>query len=177
SVDKYMKKTKRWEIPWYLYTWQDEYEADGVTPKLVEGIRGPADPRLTQGDEDQLNILMGAILSYDKTIGDHTLNLLAGVNRETIRNDNLSAYRRYFISQNIDYMFAGGNLEKNNDGGAWERARLNYFGRAGYNYKQKYIAEFLWRYDGSYMFPTSSRFGFFPGVMLGYMVSNEDFWK
>ncbi|NQD69760.1 TonB-dependent receptor [Sphingobacterium shayense] len=177
SVDKYIKKTKRWEIPWYLYTWQDEYEADGTTPKLVEGIRGPADPRLTQGDEDQLNILMGAVLSYDKTIGDHTLNLLAGVNRETIRNDYLSAYRRYFISQNIDYMFAGGDLEKDNGGGAWERARLNYFGRAGYNYKQKYIAEFLWRYDGSYMFPDDSRYGFFPGVMLGYMVSNEDYWK
>ncbi|MGO3307663.1 MAG: SusC/RagA family TonB-linked outer membrane protein, partial [Sphingobacterium sp.] len=177
SVDKYIKKTKRWEIPWYLYTWQDEYEADGTTPKLVEGVRGPADPRLTQTDEDQLNILMGAVLSYDKTINDHTLNLLAGVNRETIRNDNLSAYRRYFISQNIDYMFAGGDLEKDNDGGAWERARLNYFGRMGYNYKQKYIAEFLWRYDGSYMFPDDSRYGFFPGVMLGYMVSNEDYWK
>ncbi len=177
SVDKYIKKTKRWEIPWNLYTWQDEYEADGTTPKLVEGVRGPADPRLTQGDEDQLNILLGGVLSYDKTIGDHTLNLLAGVNRETIRNDNLSAYRRYFISQNIDYMFAGGELEKDNDGGAWERARLNYFGRAGYNYKQKYIAEFLWRYDGSYMFPDDSRYGFFPGVMLGYMVSNEDYWK
>lgn len=177
SVDKYMKKTKDWEVPWYLYTWQDEYEADGVTPKLVKGKRGPADPRLNQSDEDQMNILLGGVLSYDRKFGDHTLNLLAGVNRETIRNDNFSAYRRYFISEKNDYLFAGGDKEKNNNGGAWERARLNYFGRVGYNYKSKYIGEFLWRRDGSYMFPENKRYGFFPGVMLGYMVSEEDYWK
>ncbi len=177
SIDKYMRKTKRWEIPWYLYTWQGDYEDDGVTPLLVRGQRGPADPRLTQGDEDQMNILLGGVFTYDRTIGDHTINLLAGVNRETIRNDNFNAFRRYFISTSIDYLFAGGDAEKNNDGGAWERARLNYFGRVGYNYQSKYIAEFLWRYDGSYMFPESSRYGFFPGIMAGWMISQEDFWK
>ncbi|HLT86330.1 MAG TPA: TonB-dependent receptor [Sphingobacterium sp.] len=177
SIDKFGKKQKTWSIPWYLYTWQGGYEDDGVTPKLEAGRRGPADPNLTQLDEDQTNVLLGAVLSYDKTINDHTLNLLAGVNRETIRNDNFSAFRRYFISENIDYLFAGGDAEKDNDGGAWERARLNYFGRIGYNYKSKYIAEFLWRYDGSYMFPENRRYGFFPGAMLGYLVSEENFWK
>lgn len=29
---------------------------------------------------------------------------------------------------------------------------MNYFGRMAYNYKEKYLAEFVWRYDGSYMF-------------------------
>lgn len=177
SVDKYVRQTKRWEIPWYLYTWQGDYEEDGVTPLLVRGQRGPADPRLNQGNEDQLNVLLGGVLSYDRTFGDHTLNLLAGVNRETISNENFNAFRRYFISANIDYLFAGGEAEKNNGGGAWERARLNYFGRVGYNYKSRYIAEFLWRYDGSYMFPESSRYGFFPGVMAGWMISEENFWK
>src|SRR5690606_21334150 len=115
--------------------------------------------------------------SYDKTFGDHTINILAGVNRETIRNDNFSAFRRFFISNEIDYLFAGGDGEKDNGGSAWERARQNYFGRFNYNYKGKYIAELLWRYDGSYMFPEKSRYGFFPGAMLGWLVSEEDFWK
>ena len=177
AVDKYIKKIKRWETPWYLYTWQGAYEADGVTPQLVPGKRGPADPRLNQSDEDQLNILLGGVLTYDKVIGDHTFNILAGVNRETIQNDNFSAYRRYFLSDNIDYLFAGGDAEKNNDGSAWQRARLNYFGRVNYNYKSKYIAELLWRYDGSYMFPQKTRYGFFPGAMLGWVASEEKFWK
>jgi len=45
------------------------------------------------------------------------------------------------------------------------------------NYKEKYLAEFDWRYDGSYMFPKENRYGFFPGVLLGYRISEEDFWK
>ncbi len=65
----------------------------------------------------------------------------------------------------------------NNGGSAWERARLSYFGRAGYNFREKYLAEFLWRYDASYMFPRSTRWGFFPGVSVGYRISEEDFFK
>jgi TonB-linked SusC/RagA family outer membrane protein len=177
SVDKYVKNQKTWVTPWTLYSWQGAYEADGTTPQLVPGRRGPADPNLNQSNEDQLNILLGGILSFDRKFGDHQVNAIAGINRETIDNDIFSAYRRYFLSNAIDYLFAGGEQEKNNDGSAWKRARLNYFGRFGYNYKSKYIAEFLWRYDGSYMFPESERFGFFPGAMAGWVVSEENFWK
>ncbi|MNH91660.1 Vitamin B12 transporter BtuB [compost metagenome] len=177
SVDKYVKNQKTWVTPWTLYSWQGAYEADGSTPQLVPGRRGPADPNLNQSNEDQLNILLGGILSFDRKFGDHQVNAIAGINRETIDNDKFSAYRRYFLSNAIDYLFAGGEQEKNNDGSAWKRARLNYFGRFGYNYKSKYIAEFLWRYDGSYMFPESERFGFFPGAMAGWVVSEENFWK
>jgi TonB-linked SusC/RagA family outer membrane protein len=74
-------------------------------------------------------------------------------------------------------LFAGGDLEKDNNGSASENARLNYFGRFNYSYKQKYLAEFVWRYDGSYIFPAVSRFGFFPGVSLGWRISEEGFWK
>lgn len=46
-----------------------------------------------------------------------------------------------------------GNLDGANDPNRlFKRARLSYFGRAGYNYKEKYLAEFLWRVDGSYIF-------------------------
>ncbi|QNF32101.1 TonB-dependent receptor [Adhaeribacter swui] len=177
AIDKYIQRTKRWETPWTLYTRGSGFEADGVTPKLVAGKRGPAEPRLRLGNEDQLNILLGTLLSYDRTIGNHTFTLLAGANRETINNDNFYAFRRFFISPAIDQLFAGGAPEQDNGGSAWERARMNYFGRVAYNYKEKYLAEFLWRYDGSYMFPENTRYGFFPGVMLGWQISEEDFWK
>ena len=97
AVDKYIQQTKRWEIPWYLYTWQGGYTDDG-TPELVRGKRGPAEPNLNQGNQDQLNILLGGVLNFERKFGFHQINVLAGVNRETIRNDSFSAYRRYFIS-------------------------------------------------------------------------------
>lgn len=178
AIDKYIRGTKRWQIPWTLYQLGDGFEADGVTPVLVPSKRGPADPNLSEYSYQQLNVLLGGVFSYDKTFDDiHTFNVVAGVNRETIEGNDFSAYRRFFISNSIDQLFAGGDLQKDNDGGAFNRARLNYFGRVAYNYKEKYLAEFLWRYDGSYIFPENTRFGFFPGIMLGWVVSDEGFWQ
>ena len=177
AIDKRMRNTKRWETPWTLYQLGSGFEADGKTPKLVPSLRGPAEPRLTLGNETQLNVLLGGLVSYERKIGNHGINLLAGTNKETIDGDNFNAYRRYFISPALDQLFAGGDLEKNNGGGAYERARINYFGRVAYNYKEKYLAEFLWRYDGSDIFPEATRYGFFPGVMAGWVISEEGFWK
>src|SRR5690606_30112660 len=56
-------------------------------------------------------------------------------------------------------------------------ARINYFGRANYDYQSKYLFEFVGRYDGSYIFPEEKRFGFFPGVSVGWRLSQENFWK
>lgn len=178
AIDKYIRYTKNWQIPWTLYELGNGFEADGVTPVLVGNKRGPAEPNLSEYTSQQLNILLGGVFNYDKKINeDHTINIVAGVNRETIEGNDFNAYRRFFISTAIDQMFAGGDLQKDNGGGAFNRARLNYFGRVAYNYKEKYLAEFLWRYDGSYIFPEDTRFGFFPGVMLGWVASEEGFWK
>jgi TonB-linked SusC/RagA family outer membrane protein len=175
SIDKRFRSTKRWETPWTLYERGTGFEADGTTPILVASKRGPAEPRLTQGTENQLNILLGGIATYERKFNDHGLLVLAGANKETIDGDNFNAFRRYFISTALDQMFAGGDLEKNNGGGAYERARMNYFGRVAYNFKEKYLLEFLWRYDGSDIFPEATRFGFFPGVMAGWVLSEENF--
>lgn len=179
ALDKYIFNGKTWQTPWYLYSWDKvSYEADGKTPKLTKELRSTYnDPRLTQSTENRLNITLAAQLNYDRTFGSHSLTFLAGVQRETLDNEYFNAFRRYFISPAVDLLFAGGDLEKTNDGGAYERARLSYYGRVGYNYQQKYIAEFLWRYDGSYIFPPNKRFGFFPGVSAGWRISEESFFK
>lgn len=176
AIDNLSQDNKNWLIPWTLYQKGSGVDANG-NPNLVPAKRGPADPNLTQEHINQLNILLGTVLSYDKTFGNHTLNLLAGTNRETIKGDNFNAYRRFFISTALDQMFAGGDLQKNNNGGAFTTARLNYFGRMGYNFKEKYLAEFLWRYDASDIFPKETRYGFFPGIMAGWVISEEGFFK
>jgi TonB-linked SusC/RagA family outer membrane protein len=75
-------------------------------------------------------------------------------------------------------MFAGAQDQYlTNNGSAYKQARLNYFGRVNYNFKEKFLTEFVWRYQGSYIFPEAKRFGFFPGVSVGYKISEEDFWR
>ncbi len=48
-------------------------------------------------------------------------------------------------------------------------------GRVTYDYKSKYLAEVNAGYNGSENFAKGSRFGFFPSLSLGWMISNEDF--
>ena len=175
AIDKRLGTRKLWQIPWTLYQQGVGFEADGTTPKLVASKRGPAEPNLTQSYDDQLNILLGGVLTYERQFGDHGVTFLAGTNKETIKGNNFNAFRRYFISSALDQIFAGGDLEKNNGGGGFETARLNYFGRVAYNLKSKYLLEFLWRYDGSDRFPAATRYGFFPGVMAGWILSEEKF--
>ncbi len=181
AVDQYLRKQKRWNTPFYLYTWDGtSYESDGTTPLLVAGIRGGGNgfqPELDEDYEDQLDINLLSIASYDRSFGDHTIGVMAGIQRETIEHSNFGAHRRYYLSSAIDQIFAGSDDEKNNEGSAWERARLSYFGRVNYNFSEKYLLEFLWRYDGSYNFPEDTRYGFFPGILAGWTISEESFWQ
>jgi TonB-dependent starch-binding outer membrane protein SusC len=179
SIDKNSRTTKTWQTPWSLYYWDKKtFESDGVTPKLEGAVRSNfSDPRLSQAYGSGLNTNMSAQLSYDRVLGDHSLNFLAGVTKENFSGEFFSASRRNYISPAVDQLFAGGSLQQNTDGRAFNRPRLGYFGRAQYNYKEKYLAEFIGRYDGSYIFPEATRFGFFPGLLLGWNVTKEDFFK
>ena len=179
-----MVRPNRGFNPEYLYTWDyKSYEADGVTPLLLKALSYPShpDPSLDMNSFDQTNMVLGTFLNYEKTFGDHEVVALAGMEKDTSDKEFFSGYRRYFLSTALQHFNAGGDKEKSSGSGGWndnwERARMNYFGRFGYNYMEKYLAEFVWRYDGSYMFPEDTRFGFFPGFLIGYRISEENFWR
>ena len=179
TVDKEIQERKLWQTPWSLYFWDHKtFEADGKTPLLTKSVRSTfTSPQLQQWTYNYLNILLSGFVNYDKTFGDHTIGLMAAVTKETDKEDDYNAYRTNFISPAVDQMFAGGSAGQNIGGSAYNRSKLSYFGRVGYNYKEKYLAEFTWRYDGSYLFPGNSRFGFFPAVSAGWRISEEDFFK
>ncbi|MBC6997349.1 TonB-dependent receptor [Cytophaga sp. FL35] len=179
GVDQSQERRKRWETPWTLYYLDREnYIATG-NPVLEGAIRSNfTDPRLTQFSSNRLNVNLTGLLNYDRTFGeDHTINLLAGVTKETFQGEFFSAFRRNYISPAVDQLFAGGTDQQNTDGSGFNRTRLGYYGRAQYNFKEKYLAEFIWRYDGSYIFPEGDRFGFFPGVLVGWNINNEDWFN
>ena len=115
-------------------------------------------------------------LNYVTNFGDHNVGVMAGIERQTQKEYYFSAYRNEFVSDQLDQLdFGANNKSKTNNGSLWERARLNYFGRVNYNFSNKYLAEFVFRYDGSQIFDPEFRWGFFPGVSLGWVVSEENF--
>ncbi|MGY5254652.1 SusC/RagA family TonB-linked outer membrane protein [Sphingobacterium spiritivorum] len=56
-------------------------------------------------------------------------------------------------------------------------SRRGFIGRANYNYADKYIAEFSFRYDGSPLFPGDKRWGFFPSMSAAWRISEEQFFS
>ncbi len=177
AIDNFSRNTKLWEVPWTLYYKGTGLGPDGVTPDLVPTRRGPTDPRLTLGTAEQLDITPRLTVAYDKTIGAHDFGLLAGTERYKMERSFFTAYRRYFISPALDQLFAGGDLGKDNAGGSLSTSRNGYFGRLNYGYKAKYQIELQGRYDGSDILPADERYRLFYGLMLGWVISEESFWK
>lgn len=181
SYDKTILNSKQFEKPWYVYTWDGVTRDANNVPVLVKGQRGVSDARLWQGMTDGNSSTLRALINYQHSISNrHNIKVLLGTERISGASMNFNAFRRYFTSTAIDQMFAGGNLLKDNGGAAnpyLNNARLSYFGRLNYDFENKYLAEFVFREDGSYVFPPGSQYGFFPGISLGWRISEENFWK
>ncbi|MRI01476.1 SusC/RagA family TonB-linked outer membrane protein [Kriegella sp. EG-1] len=174
SYDKANYEYKEWNRPWTLYTW------DGVnrdSSGLTAAQRGPGDPSLRQQHTTKTDITATITGSYEKEFDDHYFKLLGGVTREETDQQFFGAFKRFFLSSDLAQLDLGGTEGQSSEGSGFENRRLNYFGRVNYAYKEKYLVEFLFRYDGSYLFPEDNRFGFFPGVSAGYVVSKEPFFE
>ncbi|MEM7367907.1 MAG: TonB-dependent receptor [Bacteroidota bacterium] len=174
SYDKMNYDRKVWNRPWVLYTW------DGVNQNssgLTAAQRGPGDPSLTQDHTTQTDITATLLATYTKSFGDHSIKLLGGITREESQRSFTRAFKRFFLSNDLAQLSFGGNDGQFSAGNGLETARLNYYGRANYNYQDKYLLEVLFRQDGSYLFPEGNRFGFFPGVSAGWVISEESFFQ
>ena len=178
AIDKGFDFRKLWQTPWYLYTWDGTSRDSNGEPTLVKGKRGFDAPQLTEFAADNITTTVNGLLNYNRTFGDHGIKFLAGIEEIKGNGDNFSASKQHYVSTAIDQLFAGASLDKDNNGSGFINSRLSYFGRVNYSFRDKYLAEFVWIYDGSYIFPPDGKqFGFFPGVSAGWVVSKEGFFK
>ncbi|MEM6377057.1 MAG: SusC/RagA family TonB-linked outer membrane protein, partial [Bacteroidota bacterium] len=113
---------------------------------------------------------------YNRTFGDHGISLTAGTESQV--NNRFS---RLMEGQNLTGTYQ--ELGSPNDL-LTMRARLSYeeylrafFGRADYKFKDRYLLGLSFRRDGSSKFNQEYRWGLFPAVSLGWIVSDEPFWR
>ncbi|MDR1555823.1 MAG: TonB-dependent receptor [Tannerellaceae bacterium] len=149
-----------------------------IGEEYLPSAYGPTNASLTHEMDRTLGITLNARVNYERKFNNvHNVKVFAAYEQYTYRMDFLNGYREGFLSTSVDQLFAGDRNTANNNGEASEVARMNYFGRMDYDYAGKYLFQFNWRYDGSQNFPKGNRFGFFPGVSLGWRISEEDFWE
>lgn len=117
-------------------------------------------------------------LNYQKKFaGQHAISGLALYEAIDYEGDYFSAYRNNFISTTIQQLFGGSTQGMSNNGSAQEMGRASFVGRLNYNYAEKYLLEAIFRADASAKFPKSNRWGYFPGLSLGWQVSKEEFFQ
>lgn len=186
AYDISLNKEKLFQKPWTLYQLdQGAYLAAGNTGKedgsdfLVGSSKGVSDPALQDNYGYIQTNTFNLKVNYEKTFNEaHHLSVFAAYENSVVNNGGIGAYRRYFISDELPYLFAGGDAEKDNSETVGVDARVNYFGRLSYDYKGTYLFQFSFRRDGSLRFSKESgRWGNFPSVLGGWIVSNENFWK
>jgi TonB-linked SusC/RagA family outer membrane protein len=116
-------------------------------------------------------------ISYNTSIANKH-NVSAMMLYEQRKNDysTLKA-KRYYDFYTIDVLNQASLANQETDGSESEAANMSYIGRFNYDYMKKYLAEFVFRYDGSYRYNPDQRWGFFPGISLGWRISEEDFIK
>lgn len=118
-----------------------------------------------------------ASVNYNRQFGDHTVRGLLLYTQTQNHGDTLGAARSSFSSPVLDQINVGSTVGATNSGTGGESSRRGIVGRAGYDFKSKYLFDFSFRYDGSGVFPPGHRYGFFPAISGGWRISEEPFLK
>lgn len=130
-------------------------------------------------------------LGYEKNIGEHSINAIAGIEYQKLRGNNLSYTALNFQSTDPAFYqsvnngrggpIPGGSGQfgffGNAGSGLFNEAYSSYFGRLSYNYKEKYLLTATVRRDGTSRFAEENRFGTFPALSAAWIVSEESFFK
>lgn len=118
--------------------------------------------------------------SYKKAFGKHNLELLVGQEAlNTGAGRGLGASGRRPFSSDEDYVTLT-TIDIRNPAYSFIDNGVNfqsYFGRAIYNFNDKYIITGVIRRDGSSRFGANNRYGVFPAVSAAWRISSEDFMK
>ncbi|WP_303912690.1 TonB-dependent receptor [Bacteroides mediterraneensis] len=113
-------------------------------------------------------------LNYNKQIKNHNISAVLGYEA----SDYDWSKKTYGTEPSTDYLPLLQMDEINSFGDEWSyEARAGWLARVNYDYAHKYLIELLARYDGSYLYAPSKRWGFFPGVSVGWRISEEKFFS
>jgi TonB-linked SusC/RagA family outer membrane protein len=121
------------------------------------------------------NWLSENTLTYDKLFGDHGINVLVGYSAQKQRDEAANMTSGTFPNDLVETLNAG--VVSSGASTATEWSMLSYLARAQYNYQNKYFVTAAIRRDGSSRFGNATRWGYFPSVSAGWMVSDEKFMQ
>jgi len=170
AYNNYQTVSKTWVLPTTVYSY---VKATDTYNPIQKGTL----PELTQSYSNGKNTLLNLRVKYETQFGENRISTFIAAEQQEGFNNSFSAYRKDFISQSIDELFAGSLLDQEANGTASSTGRRNFFGRVSYGLLNRYLLDFNYRYDGSASFPKGKQYGFFPGVSAAWRISQEKFFQ
>lgn len=159
------------------YTW---FRPAASTVSNKTGFKGEARRTYDRNKQNSLEW----IVNYGFDNQDHHVKFMGGYSYQYFVNDGFAAENKDFSSDLLgaDNLGAGtynsvatgrlGMSSYKNDA-----KLIAFFGRASYNFRDRYFATASLRYEGSSKFGKDHKWGYFPALSAGWRISQEDFMK
>lgn len=128
-------------------------------------------------DKNNLAVTVFNTLSWGKKFNEsHDVKVLAGYSFESDDKTEFSGKVEGFLGNELHELGAGSSNAVV-DGTSSRSVLMSYFGRVNYGFKDRYLFEGNFRYDGSSRFAKGNRWGIFPSFSGGWRLSEEEFMK
>ncbi|MFC5625375.1 SusC/RagA family TonB-linked outer membrane protein [Algoriphagus winogradskyi] len=148
---------------------QEEYRNEG-TNRAGDPNRGSYETNL------RIDLLSENILSYNKSFGDHEVSAVGGFTAQKVTNTYSSIVGTNFPTDYVPTLNGATVIDLVNTYTLKdETLLLSYLARASYSYKNKYLFSASARTDGSSLFGPDNKWGWFPSVSAGWVLSEEGF--
>lgn len=139
----------------------------------VEGYRSTA----TRSESRSNKFLLQGLLNYNKTFARHTVGAMIGYSMESSGGSSMRLSATQFPDNSLEVIdMSDVVLTAANASISTPSRLMSYFGRAQYEYDDRYLLTASIRRDGSSRFGKANRWGIFPAVSAAYRISNEKFW-
>lgn len=178
--------SRQYNAPYKLYNfartgsnnqfWTDQLPTDGtaafseiVSPTAASLIPGLAESNSYQGF---------FTLKYVNTFGAHSVDATLGGEQTVSNGENLSVrWTNQLIPERSEFWAFTPSTLTIQGNGIRESTKRSFFGRFSYDFSKKYLVEAVGRLDASSNFARGNRWGLSPSIGLGWIASNEDFFK
>lgn len=155
----------------------DVYAANDPNQFVATLISGGLTTRLDENRTTNYSLTTQFLGNYLKTIGKHDFTFLLGYENYYYKGESMGASRDQYLFDTYPYLNQGPAALRDNFGTAFETAYRSQFGRLTYSYNNKYLLQANIRRDGSSRFNKDFRWGVFPSISAGWVVSEEGFMQ
>ncbi len=144
-------------------------------PVYAIGLFNRPEGTVTEQSMQQLNWVSDVFLTYNKSIGKHTLGMLGGLSAQQFHNKNHSVTGRGTIDNALNQLSNQTGFIAT--GSEVVPGLASGFLRFNYGYAGKYLLTATIRRDGSSRFGPENKFGTFPSASVAWRISEEEFMR